>query len=556
MCIPLTMMIIIHQQFISETNEWADQQQVEITKSWSSSIADELHEISLSASRLAAIPFPSAEQAAKVVYGPGIVNIRNFYRTESETDASSLTNLRTTTEATGTTRMFIPGCSGEHCIELEIDADAVLSSVWKEIPSKQIQGHLADEDGRVIYATSGSADKRVLDSSIFDNLQKGTPYWRTVEPRNVGKIVSAAPVEGTNFVVVTEYPILERDELLRRSLSMSGFLIVLSIFGSIVAGFAASRPLAKSIELLNEGVSSMKSGTPVEIAEKITQCGGPVELVRFGERFESMAEENREKSDSLKTLTAELEERVAERTERLRRRNAELRAVHYLLAPFQGSAFEGIKYAADRIRQVNKLDVLSFISSNQSIPKDCTTFPVRLNGTTFGFIAAKSDGDLEESVKSSINLLADSIAIVLSNNQLLVSITRAQDTLRTVLSSMTDGVALLSITNGRLLYSNRIFKQLFNLTSHAKRSFDKILPSRFVSLHRIEEGGRSTKLDMNLDSLQTSGVYHLTTDGRQKQTLELRTFPIQTGLLAQQGRGIGIVVRDVSEEVYLSQMKE
>lgn len=243
MCIPLTMMIIIHQQFISETNEWADQQQVEITKSWSSSIADELHEISLSASRLAAMPFPSAEQAAKVVYGPGIVNIRNFYRTESETDASSLTNLRTTSEAIGTTRMFIPGCSGEHCIELEIDADAVLSSVWKEIPSKQIQGYLADEDGRVIYATSGSGDKRVLDSSIFDNLQKGTPYWRTVEPRNVGKIVSAAPVEGTNFVVVTEYPILERDELLRRSLSMSGFLIVLSIFGSIVAGFAASRPL-------------------------------------------------------------------------------------------------------------------------------------------------------------------------------------------------------------------------------------------------------------------------------------------------------------------------
>lgn len=556
MFIPLVMMITIHQQFIAETNRWADQQQAEITAAWGTAISEEFRRIESSADRLAALPFGAAQRVAEELYGRGIVNVREIEPSSPTSDPPSLKTLRAVRQPNDSTRIFIPGCSSGHCIELEVDVGAVLSSVWKVLPSLQIEGFLLDPSGRVLYATSGSPASEIPDPSLFEQMKKGVPYWRTVAPRNVAKIVSAAPVDGTDLVVAAEYPISQRDALLRRSMSMSGFLIVLSVFGSILAGFAASRPLAKSIEHLNEGVSSIQSGDAVEIAEKITLCGGPVELVRLGERFESMAKEIREKNDSLQHLTEELEERVRERTERLRRRNAELRALHFLLAPFQGSALDGISYAVHRIREINQLEVLSFIPAGHPIPQEYESFPVRLNGINFGFIATKSGAKLEEGVKSSINLLVDSIAIVLSNNQLLVSLTREQDTLRSALSSMTDGVALLSTSTGRLLYSNRTFKQLFSLTSHSRRSFGRLLKSRFASLQRIFEGGRCSKLELNLNSLQPSGVYHLATEGKQIQTIELRTFPIRTGLLAQQGKGLGIVVRDVSEEIYLSQMKE
>lgn len=556
MFIPLVMMITIHHQFISETNNWADQQQAEVTAAWGTSISEQFRSMELSASRLAALPFDAAQRVAEELYGRGIVNVHEISPSSLQSGPSASANLRTVRRPDGSTRFFIAGCSANHCIEIEADAGAVLSSVWKVLPSQQIEGFLLDPSGQVLYTTNGSTEVVNPDPGIFEHVKNGVPYWRTVAPRNVAKVLSAASVAGTDLVVATEYPIAQRDALLQRSMSMSGFLIVLSVFGSIFAGFAASRPLAKSIELLNEGVSSMQSGGAVEIAEKITNCSGPVEFVRLGERFESMAKEIREKSDSLQQLTEDLEERVRERTERLRRRNAELRALHFLLAPFQGSALDGIKYAVHRIREVNQLGVLSFIPAGRTVPEECKAFPVRLNETTFGYIATKSGEKLEEGVKSSINLLADSIAIVLSNNQLLLSLTRAQDTLRTALSSMTDGVALLSTDSGRLLYSNRIFKQLFSLTSHSKRSFEKLLQHRFVSLHRIYEGGRTVRLDLTLNALQPSGIYHLSTEGRQNQTIELRTFPIRTGLLAQQGKGLGIVVRDVSEEIYLSHMKE
>lgn len=548
MGIPLAAMILIHHRFITETNRWVDRQQADFTRVWAYSVEKELTDLRDVAASLAAMPSDMVDRGLAAMAMRGAVGVR------VKPASGSMEAFRSAPRADGKGRIFVTGCARERCVELAFEADSIGSAFWERFPTKRMVGYLVDDYGRLLFSSDPAASSRFPDQTFLTKVREGVSYWRTVEPRNVAKILAVSSVEGERLLAVTEYPIYERDALMRRSLSTSGFLILLSVLGSLLAGIWASRSMARSVELLNDGVSSMQSGADVEIAEKIARNNGPTELVKFGERFEAMARENREKSRRLQNMTSELEERVKERTERLHRRNAELRALHLLLAPFRGPVLKSAEYAAERIREVYGLDVLRYVPLGEELASGRIVFPVRLNGTTFGFVEV--EGDVDDEVRSAVNLLADSIAIVLSNHQLVVSLTRAQDTLRSALSSMTEGVALVTTDTGRLAYSNRLFKQLFGLSTHTKRSFDAMLRERFVALRRIDEGGRTQSLELGLDALRPEAVYHLTSSEDRGQTLELRTFPIRTGMLAQSGVGLGIVVRDVSEEIQMSRMKE
>lgn len=143
---------------------------------------------------------------------------------------------------------------------------------------------------------------------------------------------------------------------------------------------------------------------------------------------------------------------------------------------------------------------------------------------------------------------------MLANRELLVSLRKEQDTLKGAFGSMTEGVALVSDTD-QIAYANRHFRTLLGLTQSDPILFHDVISEQFASVVRLDEAGKPHPAPTE-DAFLPERIYRATTRGDSPQTFEMRTFAVRSGILQKEGIGLGVLVRDVSEEMEMSRMKD
>lgn len=548
--IPLFIMLIVHQQTMKRTVELADQQQVDLTRMWAAAIDNELRSLQSVAASLAYTEHPAATGAVAAKTLPAhVLAIREKPKEDART------GVRTGMSITGRPNLFVTGCSDATCVELQIDPRSIGDNLWNRFSEESAVGHVLDDKGALLFTSDASFVKNFPDTSFHEHLKEGLSFWRATVTRENPQVQAAVPIAGTNLIAATEFSLTARNMAMQDSLESSGFLILFAFFASFISGILTSRPIIQSINLLGDAVDAMKKGVPIKVSETIAQFG-PTELVRFATRFEDMADENRDKSQKLQELTEALEQRVKERTESLQNRNKELRALHLLLAPIEGSVQTEVDKAVANVRQIYGIDDLHFLPAGESVDPECRSVPVSLGDKTFGhLVTAKTElrGE-DDPTCAAVRRLAGSIAIVLANRELLVSLRKEQDTLKGAFGSMTEGVALVSDTD-QIAYANRHFRTLLGLTQSDPILFHDVISEQFASVVRLDEAGKPHPAPTE-DAFLPERIYRATTRGDSPQTFEMRTFAVRSGILQKEGIGLGVLVRDVSEEMEMSRMKD
>lgn len=173
--------------------------------------------------------------------------------------------------------------------------------------------------------------------------------------------------------------------------------------------------------------------------------------------------------------------------------------------------------------------------------------PVKLSTGVLGYLSfERPDYTQENRVNTSLQRLANSIAIVLENKEMFSSVKASQSRFNALLESMTEGVVLIGKT-GSLLYSNKTAREILS-----------IAPGDGIAKveNYIEEHFRKVYLADSPNNPQD----FFAGPTRYVSKVDSDFFIEASGFLVPEFHGyvgprMGLLLRDISEEVSMERMK-
>lgn len=170
----------------------------------------------------------------------------------------------------------------------------------------------------------------------------------------------------------------------------------------------------------------------------------PIELKLLSVLFEKLVRQVQSTQKKLEEANLDLTHQVNLRTRTLNQRNQELRALQFLLAPLRDEAQVVIKRTVESFRLILGLNYLTFADKPESDRPDLASLPVELSTGVLGYLNfERPDYTQENRVHTSLQRLANSIAIVLDNQEMFSSVKASQSRFNALLESMTEGVVLI-----------------------------------------------------------------------------------------------------------------
>lgn len=272
------------------------------------------------------------------------------------------------------------------------------------------------------------------------------------------------------------------------TLQTTFMLLVLTLLLTVVVGNLLAKRLNGTIHALVGYTQKLADGVFSEPDKKIASRGAPYELQMLAEHFFRIAGQIRENQRALIELNGELENRVADRTQSLSRKNKELEIVNGLLTPLMahkspGELIEGsMAHLRELIHSEVRLhlypragsaslgrfkgaDAIAPTGAGGSIEARAgLVIPIHSGGTQLGEIVV-GDGNkaaLTDNDRDFLLTFANTVAIILQNDMLLSSIRHDHATLNAVLESMSDAIVLID-TDQNVIYANRRMTEQFGI---------------------------------------------------------------------------------------------
>ena len=453
-------------------------------------------------------------------------------------------------------------------LAIEVKNSFWLSSAWKAVTDAGLIGTLFDGQGRTITSNQiGPHELTWTKKEIEERTQSYTTTWTSPGTRNKAIIHAYVPIAGTDWLLAVDQTQSERDRQMRSVVFASGFLFVAALFGVFVIGFLASRPLSLSVGYLTDMIEDFtRSGRKPPVPLQLKR-NGPTELLEIAQRFTKVAGAVINSQKRLQQLNANLEQEVTRRTVTLSQRNAELSALQKLLAPLNQATGKSIDETIARIREILSLKELYFVPKNMDFELSVETLrqrliPILAEKRLLGWLATSRSVENDPEAVRGLNLLASSLGVVLANHQLLHSIANQHRMLEEVFSSMTEGVAILD-HDGLLLQHNDCLSTILglDLPSHPRPYLMPLLKSTFVI--RLAPGAQKmddkASLQTEIASFACDETYRLTSIAHSadpERTLVATTFGIRADEKSGLQPFMGIVFRDVSQDVQVEQIKD
>lgn len=430
---------------------------------------------------------------------------------------------------------------------------------------------LYDASHRLFFSTevaSGRTDRRTIDPVISpEDLEKlrassSQIVLRSYAPRTQMQIRAYASVAPMDWTVLVSQPQARRDAFLFASLETSGVLLLFAVFMTMVVAVWMASPLTRAFNRLTEAVENFGRTGRVDHVVRDLEKEGSSEMIELGKTFERMANSVRSAQSKLEELNATLEESVRQRTATLVTRNRELRALQQLLSPIDASreALDIVEQSLQQFRTLLNLPGLVFAATGpeesaaerenlarEHLPGRSVSVPVELLGTMFGTLEVPEGIPITPDKRDSLQRLANSIAIVLTNEHLVRQLAKEHATLNTVFESMTDGVLIIGRT-GRILYANDLACLLLNDGKNLRGCPSAAILEKNWHVSR-EDAARlqqAQSLPVRLSKQITPGS---------TQTIDILTFTVEN-LPGYAGRRTGWLVRDVSREADIDAMKD
>lgn len=342
------------------------------------------------------------------------------------------------------------------------------------------------------------------------------PLWRTNQKRNDSAVLSIAEIPDTDWRVV---------------------------FSQRVTFFR----LTNYVQTLIDQINAFKKDGSIKKPDRSFLANAPIELKLLSVQFEKLVRQVQSTQKKLEESNLDLTHQVNLRTRTLNQRNQELRALQFLLAPLQDEPHVVIKRTVESFRLILGLNQLDFVDKPERDRQDLASLPVKLSTGVLGYLSfERPDYTQENRINTSLQRLANSIAIVLENKEMFSSVKASQSRFNALLESMTEGVVLIGKT-GSLLYSNKTAREILSIAPG-----DGIAKVESY----IEEHFRKVYLADSPNNPQD----FFAGPTRYVSKVDSDFFIEASGFLVPEFHGyvgprMGLLLRDISEEVSMERMK-
>lgn len=461
-------------------------------------------------------------------------------------------------------------------IYVEVPLTLFQKLLGSALPETGLKAALYDQNGEVITANDEEAEPKPLDiNKVKEKVTASGAVWATSPIRHEAVDRACVKLDSVDWYIAVDQQQLARDAEMRDDIIMGSVLFLIAVASVFFVGFLMGRPLSRGVgELSDELDAFVKVGKLPEIPKTLSQHG-PTELLEFAERFRTMAQEVGETQRQLRSMNQLLEKRVGERTEELGSRNAELATLQRLLTPIEAPLDRLIEETVVRFRQVLGLDKLHFHSVRELREKKVPAeeflntnalVQIRVENQVFGWLETTPDALQHREIQNSLDRLANSIGIVLTNRRLLVSTVRQHRILTEVFSSMNEGVVLLD-ADGFVVEKNACLETLLGELSETM-TFPEMVAERFEVKLRSADGTPAQTLSSEALVFEAGSSYFLNPkrNGAQKTSESTKTetgkvlvataFDVQSTSTESQSMVLGLMVRDISSHAEMERMKD
>lgn len=369
------------------------------------------------------------------------------------------------------------------------------------------------------------------------------PLWRTNQKRNDSAVLSIAEIPDTDWRVVFSQRVTFRDKQLLSSLLTSGVFLVCGALLALIVGTFLGFRLTNYVQTLIDQINAFKKDGSI----RSFLANAPIELKLLSVQFEKLVRQVQSTQKKLEESNLDLTHQVNLRTRTLNQRNQELRALQFLLAPLQDEPHVVIKRTVESFRLILGLNQLDFVDKPERDRQDLASLPVKLSTGVLGYLSfERPDYTQENRINTSLQRLANSIAIVLENKEMFSSVKAPQSRFNALLESMTEGVVLIGKT-GSLLYSNKTAREILSIAPG-----DGIAKVESY----IEEHFRKVYLADSPNNPQD----FFAGPTRYVSKVDSDFFIEASGFLVPEFHGyvgprMGLLLRDISEEVSMERMK-
>ena len=373
------------------------------------------------------------------------------------------------------------------------------------------------------------------------------PLWRTNQKRNDSAVLSIAEIPDTDWRVVFSQRVTFRDKQLLSSLLTSGVFLVCGALLALIVGTFLGFRLTNYVQTLIDQINAFKKDGSIKKPDRSFLANAPIELKLLSVQFEKLVRQVQSTQKKLEESNLDLTHQVNLRTRTLNQRNQELRALQFLLAPLQDEPHVVIKRTVESFRLILGLNQLDFVDKPERDRQDLASLPVKLSTGVLGYLSfERPDYTQENRINTSLQRLANSIAIVLENKEMLSSVKASQSRFNALLESMTEGVVLIGKT-GSLLYSNKTAREILSIAPG-----DGIAKVESY----IEEHFRKVYLADSPNNPQD----FFAGPTRYVSKVDSDFFIEASGFLVPEFHGyvgprMGLLLRDISEEVSMERMK-
>lgn len=446
----------------------------------------------------------------------------------------------------------------------------IATVVEKTIKASGAHAYLLDENQRLMYSSNGQTLATHGDLTlILDALAKPEAgVWLSSLIQYGGTSRSATKLSFPEWYLIIDQSetILTKD--LQQNAILGSVLFFFALCSAFVVGFFVSRPLSQSIAGLSDAVETFaRTGQMPEV--RMTGQA-PTEIQDLAKRFVKMAHDVQASQARLKSMNQILEERVAQRTDALASRNAELATIQRLLTPIASSLTLVIDETIARFKKVLNLNVLNYLdaktlSHDEKIAKqlssDMTYIRVHHGDQLFGWLEVSVEELKLRDVRDSLDLLANSIATVLSNQHLLKSSVEQHQLLSELFSSMNEGVVLLD-SSRRFIRCNQYFTDLlasFNVSMAQGDSVFSYLRQTF-DVKRKDDSGIYEVEEQNGFEIGNTYVMVQELTGEEetsrRKTFVVSAFNVLTSSTESDAPAQGLLIRDISDEAEVERVKD
>ena len=378
-------------------------------------------------------------------------------------------------------------------------------------------------------------------------LQAPTPLWRTNQKRNDSVVLSIAEIPDTDWRIVFSQRVTFRDKQLLSSLLTSGVFLVCGALLALIVGTFLGFRLTSYVQTLIDQINTFKKDGSIKKPDRSFLTNAPIELKLLSVLFEKLVRQVQSTQKKLEEANLDLTHQVNLRTRTLNQRNQELRALQFLLAPLRDEAQVVIKRTVESFRLILGLNYLTFADKPESDRPDLASLPVELSTGVLGYLNfERPDYTQENRVHTSLQRLANSIAIVLDNQEMFSSVKASQSRFNALLESMTEGVVLIGKT-GSLLYANKTARGILSISPEASiAKVESYIEERFRKVYLAD--GQNNQQDF------------FAGPRRYVSKVDSDFFIEASGFLGPEFHGyvgprMGLLLRDISEEVSMERMK-